>query len=175
LVPRLRVAPKGRGRTPWTIMAPAMQPSDISLFQAALVGYQRELARIQAAIVVLQQRLGNHSSGNTAAAASKAATATRKRHRISPEGRARIAAAQRKRWAQAHRAADVARPAPAPAKRATAKRKVTHRAKAAKESVWKAIPKRAAKSRKQRAPQVPPAPVLVMAAEGQEPGSGTKG
>jgi hypothetical protein len=149
-------------------MAPAMQPSDISLFQAALVGYQRELARIQAAIVVLQQRLGNHSSsGNTAAAASKAATATRKRHRISPEGR--------KRWAQAHRAADVARPAPAPAKRATAKRKVTHRAKAAKESVWKAIPRRAAKSRKRRAPQVPSAPVLVMAAEGQEPGSGTKG
>jgi hypothetical protein len=155
-------------------MAPAMPQHDTSLLQAALVGYNAELARVNAAIAALEQHLGKRSDGAPQAPLTKAAPAPRKRHRISPEGRARIAAAQRKRWAQVRKSRQVASPGPASAKRATTKKKARHGAKAAKKSVRKALPKRAPKLRKQTAPQVPPAPVLVMAAEGQEPGSGKK-
>jgi hypothetical protein len=156
-------------------MAPTMPRHDASLLQAALVGYQHELARIQAAIAVLQQRLRNHStSGNTGVPTSNAATATRKRHRISPKGRARIAAAQRKRWAQARKSQGVVKMEPTPVKRVTAKKKVTHRPKAAKRSVRKTPPKPTLKSWKQAASPVPPAPGPVPTAEGQESGSGKK-
>lgn len=62
----------------------------------ALVGYEAERLRIEAAIAGLRRRLG-----------SKAPTsaAPQKKHRISPEGRARIAAAQRRRWAAARKVA----------------------------------------------------------------------
>jgi hypothetical protein len=148
--------------------ASSMPHHDASLLRAALVGYQAELARVNAAIAALEQHLGRRSGGDPQAALTKAALAPRKQHRISPEGRARIAAAQRKRWAQVRKSRQVARPGPTSAKRATAKKKATHGAKAAKKSVRKALPKRAPKPRKQAAPQVPPAPVPVAAAEGQE-------
>ena len=148
---------------------------DASLLRAALVGYQRELARIQAAIAVLQQRLRNHStSDNAGVPTSNAANATRNRHRISPKGRARIAAAQRKRWAQARKSQGAVKTEPTPVKRGTAKKKVTQRPRAAKKFLRKAPPKRAFKPRKQEAPQVPPAPGPAPAAGGQESGSGKK-
>jgi hypothetical protein len=72
---------------------------DNSLLAAALVGYHAEAARITAAIADIKQRLGQRSSnGNAPATPVKKA---RKRHQISAEGRARIAEAQRKRWAAA--------------------------------------------------------------------------
>jgi hypothetical protein len=78
------------------------QYEDTSLLQAALVGYQAEVSRITAAIADLQQRLGKRGGGSAAGPLSKGAA--RKKDRISAEGRARIAEAQRKRWAAAKKA-----------------------------------------------------------------------
>jgi hypothetical protein len=72
--------------------------NDPGILQAALLGYQQQLEEINAKIADLRRRLGNRSSGPSAAAAPRA---PQKKHRISPEGRARIAAAQRRRWAAA--------------------------------------------------------------------------
>jgi hypothetical protein len=77
-----------------------VRTKDTSLLEAALVGYQAELAKITAAISDLQKRLGKHKDGHVRGTLLKAAAA-RKEHRISAEGRARIAEAQRKRWAAA--------------------------------------------------------------------------
>jgi hypothetical protein len=74
--------------------------NDTSLLEAALVGYEAQLAQITAAIADLQKRLGKNRNGHVPGALSKAPTA-HKMHRISAEGRARIAEAQRKRWAAA--------------------------------------------------------------------------
>jgi hypothetical protein len=71
---------------------------DSSLLEAAVVGYEAERARIAAAIADLQHRLGKRGV-STAAPAGKASA--RKKHHISAEGRARIAEAQRRRWAAA--------------------------------------------------------------------------
>jgi hypothetical protein len=71
---------------------------DNTLLEAALLGYQAEQKRIQAAIADLQKRIGGKSATPSP---PKSTPATRKKHRISAEGRARIAAAQRKRWAAA--------------------------------------------------------------------------
>jgi hypothetical protein len=68
---------------------------DNTLLEAALLGYQAEQKRIQAAIADLQKRIGGGKSTVT----TKSPPVARKKHRISAEGRARIAAAQRKRWA----------------------------------------------------------------------------
>jgi hypothetical protein len=72
---------------------------DTSLLEAALVGYQAQLAQITAAIADLQKRLGKHRDGHVPAFPK--APATHRKHQISAEGRARIAEAQRKRWAAA--------------------------------------------------------------------------
>jgi hypothetical protein len=76
--------------------------NDTSFLEAALVGYEAQLAKITAAIADLQKRLGKHRDGHVTGPFTKAPTA-RKEHRISAEGRARIAEAQRKRWAAAKR------------------------------------------------------------------------
>jgi hypothetical protein len=77
---------------------------DNTLLEAALLGYQAEQKRIQAAIADLQKRIG--SKGATPKSSSSSSQpAARKKHRISAEGRARIAAAQRKRWAAAKKEA----------------------------------------------------------------------
>jgi hypothetical protein len=70
------------------------------MLQAALLGYQQQLEVINAKISELKRRLG----GRTAAASGPTARPPQKKHRISAEGRARIAAAQRKRWAAAKKA-----------------------------------------------------------------------
>jgi hypothetical protein len=73
---------------------------DAATLQAALVGYQAERDRIKAAIADLEQRLGKKGDGRRrAGAASTEKAAKRNRSRMSAEGRARIAEAQRKRWA----------------------------------------------------------------------------
>ena len=72
---------------------------DPSMLQAALLGYQQQLNEINAKIAELRRRLGGRSV--PAAASNKTPRAPQKKHRISAEGRALIAAAQRRRWAAA--------------------------------------------------------------------------
>jgi hypothetical protein len=72
--------------------------NDPGILQAALLGYQQQLEEINGKIADLRRRLG--SRGNTPATGAAPRT-QQKKHRISPEGRARIAAAQRRRWAAA--------------------------------------------------------------------------
>jgi hypothetical protein len=76
--------------------------TDNSLLEAALLGYQSQLADIMAKIADIQRRLGGPLSARTSAPSG---TRPNKKHIISAEGRARIAAAQRKRWAAAKKAA----------------------------------------------------------------------
>jgi hypothetical protein len=69
--------------------------------EAALVGYQRQLEEIQTKMAELRRRLGR-SAGHAPAAVKHSAGASKagRKHRMSAEGRARIAAAQRARWAK---------------------------------------------------------------------------
>lgn len=66
------------------------------IITAAIEGYEAQKTRLNAQISELRQML----SGSSAAAAVTAAPARRKRRKMSAAGRARIAAAQRKRWAE---------------------------------------------------------------------------
>jgi hypothetical protein len=75
--------------------------NDTSFLEAALVGYQAEAARISAAIADLQKRLGKRGGTGDVPGPFPKAPAAHKKHRISAEGRARIAEAQKKRWAAA--------------------------------------------------------------------------
>src|SRR4051794_21360672 len=75
--------------------------NDSGILQAALLGYQQQLESINAKIADLRRRLGARSTP----AAGSAPRTSQKKHRISAEGRARIAAAQRRRWAATKKAA----------------------------------------------------------------------
>jgi hypothetical protein len=66
---------------------------DSATLAAALVGYRTQLEEIEGRIRALRARLG----GKTLAAAGDRKPV--RKHAISAEGRARIAAAQRRRWA----------------------------------------------------------------------------
>ena len=73
---------------------------DKATLEAALVGYQHQVEEIQAKIVAIRRML----TGTPAAAGPKvkrAAASRKQKHKMSAEGRARIAAAQRARWAKA--------------------------------------------------------------------------
>jgi hypothetical protein len=76
--------------------------TDSSFLEAALIGYQHQLASVTAKITEIKSRLGVRTPMNVAPLARNGSK--RKKHRISAEGRARIAAAQTKRWAAAKRA-----------------------------------------------------------------------
>ena len=76
---------------------------DSATLQAALVGYQRQLEEIQAKMSELRRRLGTRTNGSIAVKTVR--TQPRRKHRMSAEGRARIAAAQRARWAKAKKSA----------------------------------------------------------------------
>ena len=82
------------------------KPKDNTLLEMAIVGYQSELGRISAKIADIKERLGQPGPGRPKATFARAASATgtgpaapAKRRTISKAGRARIAAAQRARWA----------------------------------------------------------------------------
>ena len=80
---------------------------DAATLQAALAGYRQQLDEIEQKMAELRRQLGKPSNGvkpKSAGSSSPAKRRTRK-HRMSEEGRARIAAAQRARWAKAKRAA----------------------------------------------------------------------
>ncbi len=68
---------------------------DAGLMGAALVGYQSRLDEVNAKIKELREQL----AGLTAPAADRSEPP--QKHYLSAEGRARIAAAQRRRWAKA--------------------------------------------------------------------------
>ncbi len=76
---------------------------DTATLQAALVGYQQQLDQIEAKMAELRRKLGKSAGVKPAAAAAPTRSGPRK-HRMSAEGRARIAAAQRARWAKAKKA-----------------------------------------------------------------------
>lgn len=96
-------------------MARQLDDADI---QAALIGYQSRLTAINTAIAEIQKKLarrhrdrsripeGAELDRQLRAAIVRVPLAPKKsRHRITPEGRERIAAAQRKRWAIAKKQA----------------------------------------------------------------------
>jgi hypothetical protein len=69
---------------------------DIATLQAALVGYQAELARIDGKIAEIRRMLGKAGS-NIGGSGFPAPSGKRT---MSAAGRKRVAAAQRKRWAE---------------------------------------------------------------------------
>jgi hypothetical protein len=76
--------------------------TDKSLLEAALIGYEHQLASITSKITEIKKRLGVRTPISVGAPSTNGARP--KKHRISAEGRARIAAAQRKRWAASKKA-----------------------------------------------------------------------
>ena len=78
---------------------------DRATLEASLVGYQQHLQQIEAKMAELRRMLGEKPAAASAAkrVARKAAPGKQK-HRMSAEGRARIAAAQRARWAKVKKA-----------------------------------------------------------------------
>jgi hypothetical protein len=70
---------------------------DLSTLQMALVGYQVEKARIEEKIRELQSALKGKAIPSVASAAPKTESVKRI---LSPAARKRIAAAQKKRWAE---------------------------------------------------------------------------
>jgi len=72
------------------------------LLAAALIGYQHQLEQIDAKIAGIRAQLG-HAPASPASPA--AASGPRPKRHISAEGRARIAAAQRARWAKSRKKA----------------------------------------------------------------------
>jgi hypothetical protein len=95
------------------------KPKDNTLLEMAIVGYQREVEKISAKIADIKAQLGQIGPGRPKATADTVAAATgtdraapQKRRTISKAGRARIAAAQRARWAaQKRQQAQPAQPA----------------------------------------------------------------
>ncbi|HUP05436.1 MAG TPA: hypothetical protein VMU19_15665 [Bryobacteraceae bacterium] len=67
---------------------------DKDLLIAALAGYQLKLTEIEARMAELRKQIAGAPGGVSAKAAAPA-----KKRRLSPEGRARIIAATKKRWA----------------------------------------------------------------------------
>ena len=74
---------------------------DTEFLAAALAGYQCKRAEIDARIADLRNRIAAYSA---APAAKPAAAPAKKKRRLSPEGRARIIAATKKRWAAVRKA-----------------------------------------------------------------------
>ena len=77
-----------------------MKTNDQALLEAALIGYQHQLDQIEAKMADLRRQLG----GKAPASAAKApVTGSGKKREMSAAARKRIAAAQKKRWAEYHR------------------------------------------------------------------------
>ena len=93
------------------------QPKDNTLLEMAIVGYQSELEKISAKVADIKAQLGQRGPGLPKATVATATetdhVGPQKRRTISKAGRARIAAAQRARWAALkERQAQPAQPKP---------------------------------------------------------------
>lgn len=73
---------------------------DTEFLAAALAGYQCKLAEIEERMAEIRARIAAASPASSA----KAAAPAKKKRRLSPEGRARIIAATKKRWAAVRKA-----------------------------------------------------------------------
>ena len=82
-------------------MARGNSTEDLSTLQMALVGYQVEKQRIEARIQEIQAKL----KGKVIAAPASAGKPEAAKRVLSPAARKRIAAAQKKRWAEHRRKA----------------------------------------------------------------------
>ena len=111
----------------------------------ALIGYEAERQKIEAIMAGIRNQLGVHSKG--ASAPAKATSEAKPKHRMSAAGRARIAEAQRKRWAATKKTTEPAPVAPKMKRRLSAAGKAA--IVAALKKRWAA--KRAA-AKAQRAP-----------------------
>ena len=80
-------------------MARGKTTEDLSTLQMALVGYEVEKQRIEDKIREIQARLKGKPASSPAAASDEPKAAGVKRV-LSPAARKRIAAAQKKRWAE---------------------------------------------------------------------------
>jgi hypothetical protein len=120
--------------------------TDRDLLAMALVGYEAQHAKINAAIQEIQAKLGKRGPGRPKAATDGAAPAKRT---LSVAARKRIAAAQRKRWAavraQGKGVATAQAAAPKKRKLSAAGRKAII---AATNKRWAAVRKAAAKKAK---------------------------
>ena len=103
---------------------------DSDLLGAALIGYQEKLKEIDSRIADVRRRLGE----GLKITGADAAPPVRKKRRLSREGRARIIAATKKRWAAVRQAkADAAaKPAGKAAAKKVVKRKAAKKARAVK-------------------------------------------
>ncbi len=115
------------------------------LISAAIEGYESQRARIEQKVAELRAIL----SGGPAESAATPEASPRKRRKMSAAGRKAIADAQRKRWAEARKAAE-----PAPQEAAKPKRRISKegmkRIIAATKKRWAAV--RAAKAQQEKAP-----------------------
>jgi hypothetical protein len=84
--------------------------TDNSLLAMALIGYEAEIGKINAAIAEIRGRLGEQAAGTDGQPGSRKRT-------MSAAGRRHIAAAQRKRWAAVRKQAKSAANSTAPKKR----------------------------------------------------------
>jgi len=75
-------------------------PYNESLLEAALEGLKNQRSRIDQQIAEVEQMLGRRRSRPALASTPVLAGAPRKRRELSPAARKRIAAAQKKRWAE---------------------------------------------------------------------------
>ena len=75
---------------------------DKATLEAALLGYQQQLGEIQAKMADIRRQIGGVAPA--AQPKHRKVTPRKQKHHMSAEGRARIAAAQRARWAKAKRA-----------------------------------------------------------------------
>ena len=110
------------------------------LLAMALVGYEAQKAKINAAIRGIQSQLGHRGQGRPKAATDGAAPA---RRTLSVAARKKIAAAQRKRWAAVRKSQSQSKVVAAPKKRklsAAGRRAII----AATKKRWAAVRKAAA-------------------------------
>ena len=77
---------------------------DDGFLRAALLGYESEKFKIQAAIAEIQSQLGHRGPVRPKAAVDGHGPTAPKRRTMSASARRRIAAAQRKRWAAVRKA-----------------------------------------------------------------------
>ena len=101
-------------------MAKSAGLSNDTILKAALEGLEAQKGRVEEQILQVRRQLGLGSGRRGRPPGTKNATAAgkrpRKRHKISKEGRERIAAAARARWAALRKAKGTA-DAPAPRKK----------------------------------------------------------
>ena len=74
--------------------------TDRSLLEAALVGYQTQLASIQQSMQEIRKQLGPKAAAGAVAGTEPA---VRSKRQLSDAARKRIAVAQKKRWAEYNR------------------------------------------------------------------------